>query len=122
MSLLRIIDVVFIPFNDSDEMPFFSAIEDEEVEEINFMCTKSIPESQSNYTTITFIDKGIDGIGNTIIATLSNIDQNIVAFQLYRFSVNYKFVKNNVISVKKVDVGGVIQLGVTSFTINGRRI
>jgi hypothetical protein len=127
MSLLRLIDAVH-PFIGGDfEAPLYVSFARAELEQVAFVVAKNSPKHAVNFTTISIINKGSDGLGNDVLASFNNDlnDPNSIDFVANQPTViilsNATVPKGVTIAVTKVDNNAAVDLGFSSLVINERR-
>lgn len=132
MSLLRVVDV-YTPFAPGDgEYPLYIASDRAKIESIVFMVGKTRLRGNPNFTTISIINKGTDGLGNTVIFSINSNSLDPSSIDFIEFvptiainrddpSAHIPLQKGSVLTLKKEDNAGNIDLGASSIIINERR-
>jgi len=127
MSMLRAFDYVFPLLGGDIEIPIHLCYQNAIIETAIFSHEKDVPDSNILYTQLQIIDKGLDGTGNDLIKYVTNNPddtENYIRFSpfvIHELLSNAPVEKNHVYSIKKVDTGGNVDLGITTLLINERR-
>jgi hypothetical protein len=132
MSLLRIVDIYTPLFGGDIEVPIYFSIARAKIESAVFMVGKTALKTTPNYTTLNFIDKGIDGTGTDIIFSINNNSGDPEAIDFIEFQPTIvvdkddpdsyiDIVKGHVYILQKEDNAAGVNLGASSVLVNERR-
>jgi hypothetical protein len=128
MSLLRLIDSVHPFIGGNFEAPMYISFARALLEQIAFVVSKDALKHLVNYTTITLINKGTDGLGNDIIFSINNNlnDPESIDFIANKptiIEIDDALIPQGglTVSVTKVDNNAPIDLGFSAIVINERR-
>lgn len=134
MGNSRLIDSIIysLETNNDFDIPIYICSRNAIIENLDIVIREDVADSNSLYTELQLINKGIDGLGSDIIGYITNNPDLIDNYRLFNKFTKLSFFKElilekietingQVISLKKVDTGGIISLGNTLVVVNERR-
>jgi len=127
MSLLNAVDLN-ADYSGALSAPVCIAHEPCMIESLQFVSPNTVAKHAVNYTTVEFIDRGVDGTGSTVIATFNTNDADPDAIDITGFvqvdleTNNYELQPGSVIEAKKTDAAGAVNLGIGITLFGIRRI
>lgn len=129
MSMSRLIDFNFPFMAGNFEFPIFIGLNDAILESSYMAFNEEVEDSDLDYTTFQIIDKGLDGLGNTLLDYITNnindLNGKFISLSISKIAIPFVFnkqlLKGHVYSLKKIDNNDSIDLGFSSFVASERR-